>query len=102
MNLLPGKCFITNIILEKKWSFKKKKHIYMNFVHTWYNYSAARLICTIVLYMCVLDTIYGVVTKKIAVGNLRKIIVTPKEDDLFLYIIFTLYKWPQQWKNMWK
>ena len=28
-----------------------------------------------------------VVTKKIAVGNLRKIIVTPKEDNLFLYII---------------
>ena len=39
--------------------------------------------------MCVLDTIpvYGLVTKKIAVGNLRKIIVTPKEDKLFLYII---------------
>jgi hypothetical protein len=29
------------------------------------------------LYVCVLDTIYGLVTKKIAVGNLRKIIVTP-------------------------
>jgi hypothetical protein len=39
------------------------------------------------LYVCVLDTIYGLVTKKIAVGNLRKIIVTPKEDNLFLYII---------------
>ena len=37
--------------------------------------------------MCVLDTIYGLVTKKIAVGNLGKIIVTPKEDNLFLYII---------------
>jgi hypothetical protein len=37
--------------------------------------------------MCVLDTIYGLVTKKIVVGNLRKIIVTPKEDNLFLYII---------------
>jgi hypothetical protein len=36
---------------------------------------------------CVLDIIYGLVTKKIAVGNLRKIIVTPKEDNLFLYII---------------
>jgi hypothetical protein len=36
--------------------------------------------------VCVLDTIYGLVTKKIAVGNLRKIIVTPKEDNLFLYI----------------
>jgi hypothetical protein len=34
--------------------------------------------------VCVLDTIYGLVAKKIAVGNLRKIIVTPKED---LYII---------------
>jgi hypothetical protein len=45
------------------------------------------LICTILLYVCVLDTIYGLVTKKIAVGNLRKIIVTPKEDNLFLYII---------------
>jgi hypothetical protein len=45
------------------------------------------LICTILLYMCVLDTIYGLVTKKIAVGNLRKIIVTPNEDNLFLYII---------------
>jgi hypothetical protein len=45
------------------------------------------LICTILLYVCVLDTIYGLVTKKIAVGNLRKIIVTPKEDTLFLYII---------------
>jgi hypothetical protein len=32
--------------------------------------------------MCVLDTIYGLVTKKIAVGNL-----TPKEYNLFLYII---------------
>ena len=32
-------------------------------------------------------TIYGLVTKKIAVENLRKIIVTPKEDNLFLYII---------------
>jgi hypothetical protein len=42
------------------------------------------------LYVCVLDTIYGLVTKKIAVGNLRKIIVTPKEDNLFLYII--IYK----------
>jgi hypothetical protein len=31
----------------------------------------------ILLYVCVLDTIYGLVTKKIAVGNLRKIIVTP-------------------------
>ena len=41
------------------------------------NYSAARLICTILLYVCVLDTIYGLVTKKIAVGNLKKIIVTP-------------------------
>ena len=30
------------------------------------------------LYVCVLDTIYGLVTKKIAVGNLRKIIVTPQ------------------------
>ena len=39
------------------------------------------------LYVCVLDTIYGLATKKIAVGNLRKIIVTPKEDNLFLYII---------------
>ena len=39
------------------------------------------------LYVCVLDTIYGLVTKKIAVGNLRKIIVTPKEDNLFSYII---------------
>jgi hypothetical protein len=29
------------------------------------------------LYVCVLDTIYGLVTKKIVVGNLRKIIVTP-------------------------
>jgi uncharacterized membrane protein len=37
--------------------------------------------------MCVLDTIYGLVTKKIVVGNIRKIIVTPKEDNLFLYII---------------
>jgi hypothetical protein len=37
--------------------------------------------------VCVLDTIYGLVTKKIAVRNLRKIIVTPKEDNLFLYII---------------
>jgi hypothetical protein len=45
------------------------------------------LICTILLYVCVLDTIYGLVTKKIAVGNWRKIIVTPKEDNLFLYII---------------
>jgi hypothetical protein len=35
--------------------------------------------------VCVLDTIYGLVTKKIAVGNLRKIIVTPKENNLFLY-----------------
>ena len=26
------------------------------------------LICTILLYVCVLDTIYGLVTKKIAVG----------------------------------
>jgi hypothetical protein len=41
------------------------------------NYSAARLICTILLYACVFDTIYGFVTKKIFVGNLRKIIVTP-------------------------
>ena len=39
------------------------------------------------LYVCVLDTIYGLVTKKIAVGNLRKIIVTPKENNLFLHII---------------
>jgi hypothetical protein len=39
------------------------------------------------LYVCVLDTIYGLVAKKIAVENLRKIIVTPKEDDVFLYII---------------
>ena len=39
------------------------------------------------LYVFVLDTIYGLVTKKIAVGNLRKIIVTPKEDNLFLYIV---------------
>jgi hypothetical protein len=39
------------------------------------------------LYVCVVDTIYGLVTKKIATGNLRKIIVTPKEDNLFLYII---------------
>ena len=38
-------------------------------------------------YVCVLDTIYGLVTKKIAVRNLRKIIVTPKEDNLFLNII---------------
>jgi hypothetical protein len=30
----------------------------------------------ILLYVCVLDTIYGLVTKKIAIGNLRKIIVT--------------------------
>jgi hypothetical protein len=37
--------------------------------------------------VCVLDTIYGLVTKKIAVGNLRKTIVTPKEDNLFLNII---------------
>jgi hypothetical protein len=37
--------------------------------------------------VCVLDTIYGLVTKKIAVGNLSKILVTPKEDNLFLYII---------------
>jgi uncharacterized membrane protein len=37
--------------------------------------------------MCVLDTIYGLVTKKIVVRNIRKIIVTPKEDNLFLYII---------------
>jgi hypothetical protein len=37
--------------------------------------------------VCVLDTIYGLITKKIAIGNLRKIIVTPKEDNLFLYII---------------
>jgi hypothetical protein len=37
--------------------------------------------------VCVLDTIYGLVTKKIAVRNLRKIMVTPKEDNLFLYII---------------
>ena len=37
--------------------------------------------------MCVLDTIYGLVTKKIVVGNIRKIIVTPKEDNLLLYII---------------
>jgi hypothetical protein len=37
--------------------------------------------------VCVLDIIYGLVTKKIAVGNLRKIIVTPEEDNLFLYII---------------
>jgi hypothetical protein len=49
--------------------------------------TAARLICTILLYVCVLDTIYGLVTKKIAVGNLGKIIVTPKEDNIFLYII---------------
>jgi hypothetical protein len=41
------------------------------------NYSAARLIYTILLYVCVVDTIYGLITKKIAVGNLRKIIVTP-------------------------
>jgi hypothetical protein len=34
--------------------------------------------------VCVLDTIYGLVTKKIAVGKLRKIIVTPKEDNLGL------------------
>jgi hypothetical protein len=46
-----------------------------------------RLICTILLYVCVLDTIYDLVTKKIAVRNLRKIIVNPKEDNLFLYII---------------
>jgi hypothetical protein len=39
------------------------------------------------LYVCVLDTICGLVTKKITVGNLRKIIVTPKEDNLFLYIV---------------
>ena len=40
--------------------------------------------------MCVLDTIYGLVTKKIAVGNLRKIGVTPKEDVIyFLYIIIS-------------
>ena len=39
------------------------------------------------LYVCVLDTIYVLVTNKIAVRNLRKIIVTPKEDNLFLYII---------------
>jgi hypothetical protein len=51
---------------------------------------AAMLICTILLYVWVLDIIYGLVTKKIAVGNLRKIIVTPKEDNLFLYII--IYK----------
>ena len=31
--------------------------------------------------MCVLDIIYGLITKKIAVGNLRKIIVTIKEDN---------------------
>ena len=37
--------------------------------------------------MCVLDIIYVLVTKKIAVGHLRKIIVTPNEDTLFLYII---------------
>ena len=30
--------------------------------------------------MCVFDTIYGLVTKKIAVGNLRKINVTPKSS----------------------
>jgi hypothetical protein len=39
------------------------------------------LICTILLYVWVLDIIYGLVTKKIAVGNLRKIIVTLKEDN---------------------
>jgi hypothetical protein len=49
------------------------------------DYSAARLICTILLYVCVLDTIYGLVTKKIAIGNLRKIIVTPKEDNIYLW-----------------
>jgi hypothetical protein len=38
-------------------------------------------------YVCVLDTIYGLVTKKKNVGNPRKIIVTPEEDNLFLYII---------------
>jgi hypothetical protein len=37
--------------------------------------------------VCVLDTIYDLVTKKLAFGNVRKIIVTPKEDNLFLYII---------------
>jgi hypothetical protein len=36
--------------------------------------------------VCVLDTIYGLVTKKIAVGNLRKILVTPKEDNYKLII----------------
>jgi hypothetical protein len=41
----------------------------------------------ILLYVCVLNTIYGLVTKKITVRNLRKIIVTPKEGNLFLYII---------------
>jgi hypothetical protein len=51
---------------------------------------------TILLYVCVLDTIYGLVAKKIAVGNLKKIIVTPKEDNLFLYIIIygvTIITW---------
>jgi hypothetical protein len=33
------------------------------------------------VYVCVLDTIYSLATKKIAVGNLRKIIVTLKEDN---------------------
>jgi hypothetical protein len=38
--------------------------------------------------VCVFDSIYGLITKKIAFGNLRKMIVTPKEDNLFLYIMF--------------
>ena len=46
-----------------------------------------KVVRTMLLYVCVLDTIYGLVTKKIAVGNLSKILVTPKEDNLFLYII---------------
>ena len=39
------------------------------------------------LYVCVLDTMYGLVTKNSALGHLRKIIVTPKEDNLFLCIV---------------
>jgi hypothetical protein len=39
--------------------------------------------------VCVLGIIYGLATKKIAARNVRKIIVTPKEDNVFLYI--TIY-----------
>jgi hypothetical protein len=43
------------------------------------------------LYVCVLDTIYGIVTKKIAVGNLRKIIYKNRLSSFGVTIIFLTF-----------